>query len=267
MRIIEQRCTGKHTDQSLNEDALIVTDKHIAVIDGATSCCSDWGIPGGLLAKRLLTDYIINSAPEENGFELIKKLNAVLFDYQQTQPELFVNPGKRLMASILIFSASSSQLWSYGDCHYLINNRYFHTNKLVDDMNAELRSFINNLLILEGTTEAELLVCDRGAAEIKQYLNIQPRFANVDHEFGYPILDGGTVLSQFFVSHQLEKGDEVVMATDGYPFLEQTLERSEKKLCELKEHDPLLIRELKAVKGFYPNLISFDDRTYIRFIV
>ena len=215
----------------------------------------------------MLTDYILNSKPEENGFDFIKKLSSVLRDYQQAKPELFANPAKRLMASILIFSVSNSQLWSYGDCHYLINNKYFRTDKLVDTMNAELRSFINNLFILDGTTEAELLGCDRGATEINRYISIQPRFANADNSFGYPILDGGSISSHFFVSHQLAKGDEVVMATDGYPFLEPTLEKSEKKLSWLEEHDPLLIREHKAVKGFYPNQISFDDRTYIRFVV
>lgn len=37
MRIIEQHCQGKRTDQSLNEDGLIITDDFAAVVDGATS--------------------------------------------------------------------------------------------------------------------------------------------------------------------------------------------------------------------------------------
>ena len=37
MRIIEQHCQGKRTDQSLNEDGLIITDGFAAVVDGVTS--------------------------------------------------------------------------------------------------------------------------------------------------------------------------------------------------------------------------------------
>ena len=37
MRIIEQHCQGKRSDQSLNEDGLIITDGFAAVVDGVTS--------------------------------------------------------------------------------------------------------------------------------------------------------------------------------------------------------------------------------------
>ena len=134
-------------------------------------------------------------------------------------------------------------------------------------MNADIRSFVNNYYLLQGLTEKELLHYDKGADEIKRYLDIQPKFANTDNAFGYPILDGGIISPCFFVSHQLKKGDIVVMATDGYPFLESSLNKSEIRLSALRKEDPLLIREFKAVKGFYNDLMSFDDRTYIKFNV
>ena len=37
MRIIERYCRGKRTDQSLNEDGMLVTDDFAAVVDGVTS--------------------------------------------------------------------------------------------------------------------------------------------------------------------------------------------------------------------------------------
>lgn len=37
MHIIEQHCQGKRSDQSLNEDGLIITDGFAAVVDGVTS--------------------------------------------------------------------------------------------------------------------------------------------------------------------------------------------------------------------------------------
>lgn len=52
MRIIEQHCQGKRTDQSLNEDGPIITDDFAAVVDGATSKSVRhlWQPSGGVMA-------------------------------------------------------------------------------------------------------------------------------------------------------------------------------------------------------------------------
>ena len=60
---------------------------------------------------------------------------------------------------------------------------------------------------------------------------------------------------------------DVVLATDGYPFLCPTLQESEDKLRQQRETDPLNIGTFKATKAFTPSNNSFDDRTYIRFSV
>lgn len=60
MRIIEQHCQGKRTDQSLNEDGLIITDDFAAVVDGATSKSVRhlWQPSGGVMAKDLALEVI-----------------------------------------------------------------------------------------------------------------------------------------------------------------------------------------------------------------
>lgn len=62
-------------------------------------------------------------------------------------------------------------------------------------------------------------------------------------------------------------GDDIVLASDGYPFLEPTLDQSERALAELKASDPHLISRFPTTKGFEPGLDSFDDRAYLRFAV
>lgn len=62
-------------------------------------------------------------------------------------------------------------------------------------------------------------------------------------------------------------GDDIVLASDGYPFLEPTLDQSERALAELKASDPHLISRFPTTKGFEPGLDSFDDRAYLRFTV
>ena len=55
------------------------------------------------------------------------------------------------------------------------------------------------------------------------------------------------------------------MATDGYPKLYDTLEKSEEYLAHILEYDPLCFQEYKSTKGLQKGNSSFDDRTYIKF--
>jgi hypothetical protein len=59
---------------------------------------------------------------------------------------------------------------------------------------------------------------------------------------------------------------EVVLASDGYPYLQPTLKASEESLTSLLQSDPYLIDRFKATKGKMKGNTSFDDRAYIRFI-
>lgn len=60
MHIIEQHCQGKRSDQSLNEDGLIITDGFAAVVDGVTSKSVRhlWQPSGGVVAKNLAIEVI-----------------------------------------------------------------------------------------------------------------------------------------------------------------------------------------------------------------
>ena len=61
---------------------------------------------------------------------------------------------------------------------------------------------------------------------------------------------------------------EIVLASDGYPFLCPTLEESESRLRQQREDDPLNIgHHFQATKAFHPDFNSFDDRAYIRFSI
>ena len=61
---------------------------------------------------------------------------------------------------------------------------------------------------------------------------------------------------------------EIVLASDGYPFLCPTLAESEDRLRQQRESDPLNIGpDFQATKAFHPDFNSFDDRSYIRFTI
>lgn len=62
-----------------------------------------------------------------------------------------------------------------------------------------------------------------------------------------------------------DHGAEIVLASDGYPFLRPTLQESEAALRKLLAQDPYCIRSFVATKGTMLGNRSFDDRAYVRF--
>ena len=85
---------------------------------------------------------------------------------------------------------------------------------------------------------------------------------------GYAVIDGFPIPQQHVRVIALDfQPWEIVMASDGYPWLRHTLEETEALLLSQKTTDPLNIHHFKATKAFLPQNRSFDDRTYIRFKV
>lgn len=84
----------------------------------------------------------------------------------------------------------------------------------------------------------------------------------------YAVVDGFSIPPQHVRVITLDfQPWDIVLASDGYPFLESTLEASESRLDWQRKNDPLNIGEFKATKAFALGNNSFDDRAYIRFRV
>ncbi len=76
---------------------------------------------------------------------------------------------------------------------------------------------------------------------------------------GFPIHPGHVIILP------VPPHSQIVLASDGYPALKETLAESEAALRELIKNDPLCFRENMGTKGLVKGNDSFDDRTYIRF--
>ena len=84
----------------------------------------------------------------------------------------------------------------------------------------------------------------------------------------YSVIDGFHIPRQHVRIITLDfRPWEIVLASDGYPYLCPTLEESERRLLEQRKEDPLNIGTFQATKAFRPDFNSFDDRAYIRFTV
>ena len=91
--------------------------------------------------------------------------------------------------------------------------------------------------------------------------------ANRSGEFGYDVINGGDICPDNVIIYPVKAGDRVILASDGYPALFDTLEETENHLFMLLARDPLCIHDLRGTKGVRPGNQSFDDRSYISFYV
>jgi glycerophosphoryl diester phosphodiesterase len=64
---------------------------------------------------------------------------------------------------------------------------------------------------------------------------------------------------------QVDPGQDVVLASDGYPVLGDDLAATEKILNDCLMADPLMIDRYPQIKGLMKGQVSFDDRAYVRF--
>ncbi|MBT1181932.1 hypothetical protein JS531_08205 [Bifidobacterium sp. CP2] len=301
MRIIERFCRGKHADQSLNEDGLVVTEDYAAVVDGVTgkSLRHLWKPSGGVVAKDLLASAIAGLPGEASMREAQRALDGRLRDEyarfaamhgdmpsDDGSSHVFeVEPWERLQANAVIYSAFRREVWLFGDCQVMMNGVQTPTLKRVDELLGELRSFATQALRLREEAEArcpddpETVTADGSARSsrvvgsgdpardlIMPFLRLQSEFANRRGEYGYFVFDGFADPTYPIHIAPVQPGAEVVLASDGYPLLRSTLAGSEAELARLRREDPGLVREFRSTKGFTAGLESFDDRTYLRFI-
>ncbi len=266
--IIEQLCEGKTSDQKQCEDMLVVTDDYLAVFDGATSKnnCKYHGKTGGRLTVEFLAEYIQGKEMSRNidGKTAICQMQAALRNYNEKMK--FEEMGIHLCASAVIFSVSRKQIWSVGDCQFMVNNKLYTFTKKVDEIMSQTRALTIQTLLHSGMKEEELLEYDKARELILGELSYQKYLENTDGEYGYSVLSSkGSIQDMFLLD--IAPGSEVVLASDGYPNLYGTLEESESSLKQLIKADPLCYKIIKSTKGLTKGNQYFDDRTYIRFRV
>ena len=82
--------------------------------------------------------------------------------------------------------------------------------------------------------------------------------------FRYPVLDGTPVPPELVSVVSVGDTKQLILASDGYPRLFDTLQESENYLERVLSQDPLCIRENPATKCLVEGNSSFDDRTFLR---
>ena len=176
-------------------------------------------------------------------------------------PRLEEHPEDRLTCSAIIFSRVCREIWMVGDCQCLIGQEYYDNPKPYEDELAAMRAEEVKRQLAEGKSADELLRNDTARSIIIPRMIKTMRQQNIS----YSVIDGFHIPREHvrIITLDFQPWD-IVLASDGYPFLCPTLAESESRLYEQRTNDPLNIGTFKATKAFLPDFNSFDDRSYIR---
>lgn len=289
MKIIESSIIGKKSPEAC-EDGMVVTDDFIAVIDGSTSKTPKHLNPdmkNGRYAMMLISEYIREELKADASVDdfcqgVTTYIYNKVYEKLGVEERLKEHPEERLTASAILYSRTRNEVWMVGDCQAIIDGKLYENGKPYEQEIARKRVE----LIEQGLSPAEA----RKQIEpllIKAMLSGQNQTYTVID--GFPIYregvkvvsvsDSSSVQDSVPASDSVPCSDsasasdtipssssEIVLASDGYPFLKPTLAASEAALAEQIANDPQNIRSFIATKGIVEGNKSFDDRTYIRFV-
>ena len=281
MKIIESSIIGKKSPEAC-EDGMVVTNDFIAVIDGSTSKTPKHLNPdmkNGRYAMMLILEYIREELKADASVDdFCQGVTAYIYNkvYEKlgVEERLKEHPEERLTASAILYSRTRNEVWMVGDCQAIIDGKLYENGKPYEQEIARKRVE----LIEQGLSPAE-------ARKQIEPLLIEAMLSGQNQTYtvidGFPIYREGVkvvALKMKPVSSSIEtyfqeqtkpvsSPNEVVLASDGYPFLKPTLAASEAALAEQIANDPQNIHSFIATKGIVEGNKSFDDRTYIRFSV
>lgn len=257
MQIKEKSVIGKHPKPEKCEDGIVVTDSYVAVIDGSTSKTSfQWQPPAdnGRTAMLLLSSFIEQANKDYTCEEFCQDATHHIFRYYEQHGDTESCrkwPERRLTASLAVYSHYWKQVWLIGDCTCIVGHRIYDNVKPAEQAIACYRAS----LIQQGMSpqKARQQIVPMLIEEMYRSQNLN--YAVID---GFPVYQKGVKIIY-------APEEDIVLASDGYPFLHETLRDSEQALQHQLQTDPQNIHLFKATKGLCQGYSSFDDRAYIRF--
>lgn len=295
MKIIESSIIGKKSPEAC-EDGMVVTDDFIAVIDGSTSKTPKHLNPdmkNGRYAMMLISEYIQEELKADASVDdfcqgVTAYISNKVYEKLGVEERLKEHPEERLTASAILYSRTRNEVWMVGDCQAIIAGKLYENGKPYEEKiarkrvelieqglsPAEARKQIEPLLIkamLSGQNQTYTVIDGfpiyREGVKVVSVSDSSSVQGSVSSSDSCSVQDPVSCSGSASASDTIpSSSSEIVLASDGYPFLKPTLAASEAALAEQIANDPQNIRSFIATKGIVEGNKSFDDRTYIRFV-
>ena len=267
MRIIEQHIEGKHSPEDC-EDGLAFTPDFVAVIDGSTSKTPHRLHPpmrNGRYCMMAIKHFVRRMPADLTVTQFCEQVTAHIHGlYPADDTPMKLHPQERLCASAVIYSVLRHEVWMIGDCQCMVDGRAFHNDKPSERVMAHRRA----AAFSAARAAHPDMVCENRI--VHDYARDTILSALIGSMAGenrtYAVIDGFPIFMPGVKTIPVENPQaEIVLASDGYPFLRPTLEESEAALRQQLALDPFCIDSFVATKGVMAGNHSFDDRAYVRF--
>ena len=259
----------------------------------------------GRYAMMLISEYIREELKADASVDdFCQGVTAYIYNkvYEKlgVEERLKEHPEERLTASAILYSRTRNEVWMVGDCQAIIDGKLYENGKPYEEKiarkrvelieqglsPAEARKQIEPLLIkamLSGQNQTYTVIDGfpiyregvkvvsvsdsssvQGSVSSSDSSSVQDSVSSSDScSVQDPVSCSGSASASDTIP---SSSSEIVLASDGYPFLKPTLAASEAALAEQIANDPQNIRSFIATKGIVEGNKSFDDRTYIRFV-
>ena len=259
----------------------------------------------GRCAMMLISEYIREELKADASVDdFCQGVTAYIYNkvYEKLEVEerLKEHPEERLTASAILYSRTRNEVWMVGDCQAIIDGKLYENGKPYEEKiarkrveliaqglsPAEARKQIEPLLIkamLSGQNQTYTVIDGfpiyregvkvvsvsdsssvQGSVSSSDSSSVQDSVSSSDScSVQDPVSCSGSASASDTIP---SSSSEIVLASDGYPFLKPTLAASEAALAEQIANDPQNIHSFIATKGIVEGNKSFDDRTYIRFV-
>ena len=259
----------------------------------------------GRYAMMLISEYIREELKADASVDdFCQGVTAYIYNkvYEKlgVEERLKEHPEERLTASAILYSRTRNEVWMVGDCQAIIDEKLYENGKPYEEKiarkrvelieqglsPAEARKQIEPLLIkamLSGQNQTYTVI--DGFPIYREGVKVVSVSDSCSVQDSVPASDSSSVQDSVSSSDSCSVQDpvscsgsasasdtipssssEIVLASDGYPFLKPSLAASEAALAEQIANDPQNIRSFIATKGIVEGNKSFDDRTYIRFV-
>lgn len=267
MNILEKQSTGKYGADSRNEDAIVVTPDFAAVIDGATDISGALidGMTPGRFAAQTVAAAFEKLDRNADAAATLSFFTAVLAAARQAHN---LPKTVRPFCVFACYSRARQQIFRLKDIKIAINGAEICGEIAVVAALVEARRAVLHGHLAAGKTVTELLEHDPSRAVYAAFS--EHNFAllnNADSTYSFGAIDGSPVPDIFIETIDVPNGAEIILASDGYPVIKNSLAESEAALAEILARDPLLIGDTPQPRAMLQNGISFDDRSWIKFSI
>lgn len=186
--------------------------------------------------QELLYDIIARSSQINDPLDLMKQMNARLIKYYNQRDafgDVLTYPEMRMSANLLLINRRREELWIFGQGQYLLDGKLSQIKAPLAQILISLREQISaNYSLAASDGGADI---DRVKQDMKPFLVSACRFQNhsqPDSRLAFGVVDGFAIPAQFIKTIKLSDVQQIILASDGYPNIEESLAATEYSLAK-----------------------------------